>query len=134
MSKTHPHRLYRRLFVLSLLLACLSFLSASPAARADGDCCISQYNTCNSGCAPVCDPSGCYSDYNCEMQCNNQYATCSAPGGGGTCYQQPEEPCPGCAEACDVMQQECVDSGGDPRSCVFAGVRCRQSCYVGCPQ
>jgi hypothetical protein len=102
--------------------------------RADEDCCISQFNTCNAQCSPICDAGGCHSDYNCETGCNNQYATCTAPGGGGNCYIEPEEPCPGCAESCDVMQQECLDSGGDPRSCVFAGYRCRQSCYVGCPQ
>lgn len=132
MSKAQPRRLYWRLLVLSLLLACLSFLPAGPAARADEDCCISNWNTCNGQCPPVCDSTGCYSDISCVRYCDKQYYECSA-WGGVSCRQEPEEPCPGCAEGCDVMQQECIDSGGDPRSCVSAGVRCRQSCYVGCP-
>jgi hypothetical protein len=138
MSKTQTRRLFWRLFTLSLLLSGMVFLTLAPGARA-GDpvehesCCIDRYNTCNAQCPPVCDASGCYSDIACVRNCDKQYYECTTWGGGG-CYIPPEEPCPGCAESCDVMQQECIDSGGDPRSCVAAGVRCRQSCYVGCPQ
>ncbi|HEX7313525.1 MAG TPA: hypothetical protein VF297_06365 [Pyrinomonadaceae bacterium] len=133
MSKALSRRLSRKFFTLSLLLVCLVCLTAGPDASADEDCCISKYNTCNAQCPPICDANGCYSNIPCERTCDKQYFECTA-WGGVSCKQEPEEPCPGCQESCDVMQQECVASGGDPRSCVFAGYRCRQSCYVGCPQ
>ena len=135
MSKVFSHRLSWKLFTLSLLIAGLVFLSIGHGVKAE-ECCIDEYNTCDSQCTDVYNPvTGQYeTDYACHSACQQTYADCEAPGPPG-CHgpAQPQTPCQGCLTNCDEMQQQCLASGTQtPQQCAFLSYRCRQRCNLYC--
>jgi hypothetical protein len=135
MPKAFSHGLSRKLFTLAVLIGCLIFLYAGQGVKAtDADCCISEYNSCNAQCGIICDASGCHTDYNCYMACNNTFANCSSP--QGQCQnppQQPQTPCQGCLDNCDQMHQDCLAAGTQtPQQCAYMSFRCRQRCNLYC--
>lgn len=136
MSKIISHRLPLKLFTLSILISCLVVFSNDRTVEAVDswpDCCITEYNTCNSQCGTICDNTGCHSDTNCEMTCNNQYADCSSPTGHcSSAPAQPQTPCQGCLDSCDQEQANCLADGISPTQCAYMRYRCRQRCNYGC--
>ncbi len=135
MPKASLRRLSWKFFALTLMLGCLVFLSASREAAADENCCITQYNTCNSGCSCTYDPATgiCHTDIPCETNCQQQYATCTQTGGTGCPPQQPKTPCEECLDNCDSMYDSCLASGSQtPQQCAFLRYRCKQRCNTAC--
>lgn len=136
MLKALSHKLSWKLFTLSILLACLVFLSVGQKVGAsDDNCCIDQHNSCTSQCGYIYNPVTGHYDYDfaCQSECDDQYTDCTAPDGPGCGPAHPQTPCQECLDNCDAMKAECLAEGVQtPQQCTFLGYRCRQRCNTYC--
>lgn len=102
MLSTEWRRVYKRLAILGLLVACCVFTfissdevrSVGSAARCIQDCERSE-NLCNDSCQTSCDENSTDADCNsCLTNCNVQSNRCSQ--GAVNCVNTPENPAPAC--------------------------------------
>lgn len=70
-------KLCLKFLTLAFLVGCLAFMASGRDAHAEGDFCISQYNTCTSGC-PIAIPLDAPTAA-CEMGCMQQLSGCTEP-------------------------------------------------------